>query len=328
MPDDLSLDKTLEPIIRKYDLPTDKDSKEHKALRKEYKHALDGYITALLSYNDSNGYYDLEQKHVPPVPHINQSELKLKNVVNMFAAEIKPHKGAKGFNDHMGCLNYLMEALGKDCLITQVDYVRARKVKDMLKKTPSNRNKNALTRGLSLGEQIEIHKSQGLDPLSVASVNKHLGYIGSLFTWAKQNKYVSENPFEGLKIRVSKKASRRDHFDKVEVVSILDALKDMDISKAKGNTRYWGAMISVYTGARLNEIAALTPDDIQQDEETGIWYFDITDNDDSKTLKTEAAQRLVPIHSKLLELGLLEYVESAREIIKKIPEQHGYSNSR
>lgn len=324
MPKDFSLDETLEPIIKKYNLPADKDSKEHKALRKEYKYALDGYITALLSYNESNDFYDLEQKHVHSVSLVNKSELKLKNVVAIFSKEIKPHKGAKGFKDHMGCLNYLMEALGEDCLITQVDYARARKVKDMLQKTPSNRNKNALTRGLLLNEQIEIQKSQGLEPLSVASVNKNLGYIGALFTWAKRNKYVSENPFEGLKIKASKKAARRDHFEKVEVTQILDALRGMDISKAKGKTRYWGAMISMYTGARLNEVAALTPDDIKQDDETGVWYFDITDNDNSKTLKTEAGKRLVPIHSKLLELGLLDYVRSAREIIKKMPAQHGH----
>ena len=171
---------------------------------------------------------------------VNQSELKLKNVITKFSNEIKPHKGEKGYKDHIGCLSYLMEPLGEECLITQVDYAKARKVKDMLQKTPSNRNKLPLTRDLTLDEQIEVQKVHGLNVLSTASVNKNVGYISALFAWAKRNKYLSENPFEGMKVQLKKKASRREKFDKDEISKILKAIEVLGAGTPKDKTRYWG----------------------------------------------------------------------------------------
>ena len=49
---------------------------------------------------------------------------------------------------------------------------------------------------------------------------------------------------------------------------------------------------------RLNEICELEVGDVK--EAGGIWYFDLTAS------KTDAGVRLVPIHSKILEAGLLD----------------------
>ena len=58
---------------------------------------------------------------------------------------------------------------------------------------------------------------------------------------------------------------------------------------------------------RLNEIAQLWVHDIKQ--EHGIWIFDLQEGDGQR-LKTKAATRKVPIHSKLIEAGLIKYVET------------------
>lgn len=42
-----------------------------------------------------------------------------------------------------------------------------------------------------------------------------------------------------------------------------------------------------------------------------MWCFDVNEEDD-KRLKTEASRRLVPLHPKLIDLGLLRYVETMR----------------
>ncbi len=82
--------------------------------------------------------------------------------------------------------------------------------------------------------------------------------------------------------------------------------------------------MAVYTGARLNEVAALTPEDVKYDDVSGIWYFDINANDQSKSTKTEAANRIVPVHSRLIDFGFLEYVAHARLVLKNMPEQAGH----
>lgn len=80
----------------------------------------------------------------------------------------------------------------------------------------------------------------------------------------------------------------------------------------------WLPLIGLHTGARINEICQLNPgSDILQDETTGIWYFNFDDEGDSadgvaKSIKNNSSKRVVPIHSQLLDLGFLHYVERIR----------------
>ena len=81
---------------------------------------------------------------------------------------------------------------------------------------------------------------------------------------------------------------------------------------------YWLPLIGLYTGARINEICQLNPaKDILQDKETGVWYFWFNDERDTaadvdKSIKTNSSKRIVPIHSQLLNLGFLDYVERVK----------------
>jgi len=65
----------------------------------------------------------------------------------------------------------------------------------------------------------------------------------------------------------------------------------------------WVAAISLYTGARGEEIVQLRRDDLRQ--ENGVWLFDITHA--AGRLKTDSSERKVPVHSALQALGLLDY---------------------
>jgi integrase len=70
--------------------------------------------------------------------------------------------------------------------------------------------------------------------------------------------------------------------------------------------RYWIAWIGLYTGARLGEIAQLLTDDVRQLH--GTWIFHITREGSAlKSTKTEGSQRVVPIHSELINLGFIDY---------------------
>lgn len=81
--------------------------------------------------------------------------------------------------------------------------------------------------------------------------------------------------------------------------------------------RYWLPLIGLYTGARVNEVCQLNPQcDIREDG--GMWAFAITEESATdarvhKSVKNATSRRLVPIHSELLRLGLLAYVQAMRE---------------
>lgn len=79
---------------------------------------------------------------------------------------------------------------------------------------------------------------------------------------------------------------------------------------------YWLPLLGLYTGARVNEVCQLNPQcDIQVED--GIWYLDITEESEApegvrKSVKNKSSKRRVPIHSRLLELGFLSYVERVK----------------
>jgi integrase len=75
-----------------------------------------------------------------------------------------------------------------------------------------------------------------------------------------------------------------------------------------------------------------------QDKDTGIHYFHFTDDTDTadgvvKSIKTNSSRRIVPIHSKILELGFLDYVERVRsdkhkQIFPSWPPNHGKASAK
>ena len=86
----------------------------------------------------------------------------------------------------------------------------------------------------------------------------------------------------------------------------------------------WLPLIGLHTGARINEICQLNPMvDIAQDANSGIHYFHFTNDSESafggdKSIKNKSSKRVVPIHSKLIQMGFLDYVQRMRNQESKI----------
>ena len=72
----------------------------------------------------------------------------------------------------------------------------------------------------------------------------------------------------------------------------------------------WAALLGLYTGARASEVGQLLTVDVAAVD--GVPAIRITDDGEDQKLKTEASNRVVPIHADLLALGFLDYVDSLR----------------
>ena len=73
---------------------------------------------------------------------------------------------------------------------------------------------------------------------------------------------------------------------------------------------YWVPLISLYTGARLNEICQLYCNDVKKVDE--IWCFDFQDDTEDKSIKNESSKRLIPIPEVLLELGIIKFINNVQ----------------
>jgi integrase len=73
----------------------------------------------------------------------------------------------------------------------------------------------------------------------------------------------------------------------------------------------WAAVIGLYTGARVGEIAQIFMKDFVVED--GTPCLRLANESDGQTLKTDASHRLVPLHPDLVRLGLLDRIERLRK---------------
>jgi integrase len=81
---------------------------------------------------------------------------------------------------------------------------------------------------------------------------------------------------------------------------------------AGGPAAWWLPALAYCTGTREEELVQLKVRDVRKAKGLG-WYLDVTDLGDGQTLKTLTSKRRVPIHSELVRIGFLHYVDALRE---------------
>lgn len=191
-----------------------------------------------------------------------------------------------------------------------IDGKTIREFKELLIKTPA-RMSNDL-RSLSLLQILDnLGDNHTLETLSDSSINKYLSAISSVLVWASNNSYFDanwHNPVLGKTIKRNTSRKQREPFSDSDLHKIFTSdiyTKGWRPKGGCGEAAYWIPLIGLYTGMRLEEVGQLLVPDIKCDD--GIWYFDVNDKGD-KHLKNSASVRKVPVHQKLLSLGLIEYV--------------------
>ncbi|MBU2866246.1 site-specific integrase [Pacificibacter marinus] len=184
-------------------------------------------------------------------------------------------------------------------------------------KSPADRN--------ATREEI-MARAEKLPPekvgLSVGTINRHLEHLGQIVEWASD---------EGISVNPNLKPSKLRRKDTVRDCDKKQAFSEAELrrlfktpvwvgsksehhqtehgSEIFRNGIYWSPLIGAFTGARREEIAGLAPTDIV--ERDGIPCFNIEDSE-LRRIMNISSKRVVPIHSRLIELGFLDFVAKAR----------------
>lgn len=188
----------------------------------------------------------------------------------------------------------------------------AERYRNTLLRLPANINKLAKYRGLSIEE---ILQSKPEKTMAISTAKSYIEAVSTFYKWCKKNRYVPDNPFEGLRVRKPKDAKSKSEERDPWYESQLETLFSHKIftqHKALHPHYYWLPLIALYTGARMNEICQLYVDDIVEDD--GVKLFKFCEDRPDQKLKNENSHRVVPIHSELIRLGFLIYVESIKEL--------------
>ncbi|MDC5854525.1 hypothetical protein [Vibrio europaeus] len=122
------------------------------------------------------------------------------------------------------------------------------------------------------------------------------------------HKHVTYNAFEAISFSKKSKSSidDRDPFSSTQLESIyaLDIFQKQNFRKAY---HFWLPLLGLYTGARIGELSQIYSDDVV--EVDGVWCLDIK-NEGKRRTKNVASVRLIPIHSKLIELGFIDFMQN------------------
>ncbi|MCB2216999.1 MAG: tyrosine-type recombinase/integrase [Desulfobulbaceae bacterium] len=188
-----------------------------------------------------------------------------------------------------------------DLPVTKIDRKLMSEYKATLMKLPPNLNKIPKYNDMSVDEVIASKPSK---TLTVTTINKYIRRLSGLFNYAARNGYMPVNPAEGMKIKTQQRADQEREAYTLEDLRKL--FESEEFKKGKHPYCRWSPLIALYSGCRLEEICQMHLEDIRQ--EGGVWVFDINGKGD-KRLKTKSSERLVPVHTHLIKLGLLDYVE-------------------
>lgn len=146
-------------------------------------------------------------------------------------------------------------------------------------------------------------------------VANQVSHVAQLFDALARKEIIQTNPVRGLVVvKKSEKAARRSQGHEWEPfdVETLKRIFDPDnLAKTRMEHVRWGAVIGLYTGARVGEIAQIFLRDFVV--EAGTPCLKVCADSDGQSIKTgQSGERIVPIHPDLIALGLLERVEHLR----------------
>jgi integrase len=153
--------------------------------------------------------------------------------------------------------------------------------------------------------------------LAPTTVGKKVNAIQSLIGFAYAERWIEEDDVHNIPVRKLPMVGRRP-FSKEELRRIFRLplfIRPWNWPerrhKVSDQTVRWLLLLGMMTGARLEELCQLTIHDIAFSD--GLWRIAITDYEgdlptSEKHLKSESSRRMVPIHRRLLDVGLLRLV--------------------
>jgi integrase len=225
----------------------------------------------------------------------------------------------QGLGDHRRTCKMLIEIIG-DKHLHELSIKDRNRFDDIIKRYPFNREKIQETRGKTLMEILEMPEYKSIN---LKTAKFHASRANSFLYWTFRLEGLTA-PFvlmEDVRIKKGKGAEKKRREFNIDELRILFDVKHFPIHgplDKQSPYKFWIPLIGLHTGARQNEIAQLRTSDILTIDD--IACFNITEETNqksdeeylAKSVKTHAAKRLVPIHSTLIELGLLEYLDAVK----------------
>lgn len=207
--------------------------------------------------------------------------------------------------------------VGAQRSVASITAAEARDFRNILGKLPVNAAKRKEFSGMGLREIAIKNSGTTHKVLSAVTQARYLSTLSPFFSWLKSEVYIENQPFDGLHLRVPKRRNPRPPFSINQFNDILKSplyagfeqtgKEHLPGSDKADDWRHWFPLICMLTGARAGEVAQLRVDNVNQ--EFGVWMISITEDDRTNQRTKNRKSRVVAVHSKLIDIGFLEFCE-------------------
>ena len=159
---------------------------------------------------------------------------------------------------------------------------------------------------------VEARMADETKPLSPhAARDVHKAAMSSIFTWARGKGVVIDNPATDITIKVTHAPQLRskaatDQEARMVADAALAVSPEVAIARTLEAAIRWCPFLCLYTGCRIGEVTQLRREDVTLID--GVHILNIMP--EAGTVKA-GGSRYVPIHSRLIELGFIAFVEAS-----------------
>ena len=210
----------------------------------------------------------------------------------------------------------LFKAFTSDTSLVAIDKLTASEFLELVAKLDPNWHNIEGAQELPLGKLVEKSESRP-GRLSNRTINSYVSALSSVFKWAdRRGHFEGRNPFAGQS-RTEGEGNGWRAYKSEELTKLFTTqlLRGMTAEQRVRPTKYtfenamaWVPLIALFSGMRSNEICQMRASDVRRKD--GIWIFNVSDDAAGQSLKTEAATRIVPVHSELIRWGFLDYMKA------------------
>jgi integrase len=192
--------------------------------------------------------------------------------------------------------------------------------KRYLVKLPIRAKELSCFKDKSLIQIVESSDAVGRQVISDRTINKHIAHVGAFSKWLLAEGLIDDNPVEGMalpkEITSTRRSFKNEELELLFNSPLFTGCKNNSAIHLVGDTvirdhRYWLPILAINTGARLGELAQLLTSDVVKIDD--IWVLDIANEfETDKRIKNPGSRRVIPLHSRLIDLGFLDHVECSK----------------
>jgi integrase len=195
--------------------------------------------------------------------------------------------------------------------VSDLTQTHIRAFNDAIQHWPSNATKRAPYRGKSVSQVLALAKTNREPVPAAATLNKHRQRLAVFLNSLERAKHIGVSPLRGLPrpAGAGGPVETGRPFTPDELRATFEPSR-FDAWAAKYPHRFWGPLLGLYSGARVNEIAQLYTADITQEE--GVWGVHIAARYPNQKLKNPSSLRFVPLAQPILDAGFLGFVEEVK----------------